>query len=350
MVSSFGEGCCSPGRCRRRPPENIGHLAMIADGWPMSTRAADGRSTRTPPCRRPTLGRRRPGRAALPRCSTRPAPRTRAGAGGRRADAIVAFPSAADALAAAMAARRTGAARRAVASPSTPARPSEATRRSRARRRRAPAAARDRTARPDARLRGAAAPPGTGRRPARRSTTSASTACATSRCRERVFALARRRPATRRRCARSTPRPNNLPTRPTTFVGREAELAELRGRLARHAPAHDHRPRRERQDAPGRPARRRRGRAPAGRRLVGRARRVADPARSPPRSPPPLGVLVDPAQGPSTRCGRSWPAAACCCASTTASTCSTPRPTSPTRCSPAARRSRSSPRAASRSA
>ena len=96
--------------------------------------------------------------------------------------------------------------------------------------------------RADAGLRG-------GRRRRRRTwrcTTSGCTGCATSR---RRSACSRSGDATPPRSLDATP--NNLPSRPTTFVGREAELAELHAARGRHAAADHRRAGRERQDAPG---------------------------------------------------------------------------------------------------
>ena len=154
-----------------------------------------------------------------------------------------------------------------------------------------PAAARHRPARPDARL-------GGGRRRAAgralRCTTSASTGCATSR---RPSACSRSaRPATSR-CARWTPRRTTCRATRRRFVGRDAELAELHGRLAQArlititGPGGSGKTRLAAQLAADEASRR-----PDGAWWV-ELGDIADPGQVAESVAAALGVLVDPAQG-----------------------------------------------------
>ena len=95
-------------------------------------------------------------------------------------------------------------------------------------------------------------------RPASACASSASTGCAT--CWPRSGSSRWRatgcQPSSRR-CGRRDPRPNNLPTQLTTFVGRDDELAEAARPLRDDPAADDDRARRDRQDATLAPAGRR---------------------------------------------------------------------------------------------
>ena len=155
--------------------------------------------------------------------------------------------------------------------------------------------------------------------------TSASTASRTSPRPEHLFQLVvDGLPATSRRCARSSSRPNNLPL-PADQLRRPR--ARARGRVAgagARPPAADaHRPGRHRQDAPGAPGRRASCSTDfAGRRLAGRAGAADRPgAGRCPRSPA-LGVHEDarPAAHRDACSSYLRPKRARCWSSTTAST------------------------------